>query len=156
LTTIQLRPIDRSNWRAALQLAVGPSQQRFVADHAPIAAITLAKAYVQASGLVWSPYAIYEGAALVGMLALAHEPDSADVCWLFHFFIDQAHQGRGYGRRGLAALIELVGKSQPACRQIQLTVHPANLPAQRLYTGAGFQPTGEIIDGEPVYRLELG
>lgn len=132
-----------------------PVQQNFVADYGPIAAIVLAKAYVHASGLVWSPYAIYGGAALVGMLALAHDPASADQYWLFHFFIDQTHQGRGYGRRALAAVVELVRASYPACRQIRLTVHPANLPAQRLYAGAGFQPTGEFADGEPIYRLKL-
>jgi diamine N-acetyltransferase len=137
-------------------LSVRPDQQRFVADYAPIAAIVLAKSFVRPEGFVWAPYGIYVGAALAGMLALAYEPGSADKYWIYHFFIDQAHQGRAYGRRALQALIELLRDTYPACRQIQLTVHPANLPAQRLYAGAGFQPTGEIIDGEPVYRLELG
>jgi diamine N-acetyltransferase len=155
MPTVQLRPIDRSNWRAALSLAVQPNQQRFVAGHSPIAAIVLAKAYVQAGGLEWWPYGIYDDTTIVGMLALAHRPGTTDEYWLYHFFIDQAHQGRGYGRRALAELVALFGDMHPACRQILLTVHPDNLPAQRLYASAGFRPTGGQIDGEPVYRLAL-
>ena len=156
MPSITLRDITRDNWRATLALAVHPEQQRFIADHAPIAAIMLAKAYIRPDGLVWAPYAIYADAEIVGLIALAYAPGSQEQYWIYHFFIDQAHQGRAYGRRALQALIELLRDAYPACRQIQLTVHPANLPAQRLYAGAGFQPTGEIIDGEPVYRLELG
>lgn len=152
---VSLRPITAENWRAALELAVAPEQQRFVADHAPIAAIALAKAYVRAGGATWAPYGIYAGETLVGFVALAHAPDTPDECWVFHFFVDQRHQGRGYGTAALRCLIELVSREHPACRSLRQVVHPQNRAAQRLYTAAGFRPTGGERWGEPEYALAL-
>lgn len=150
---LTLREVTRENWRAALRLAVRPEQQRFIADYAPIAAIALAKAYVRPGGLVWTPYAFYAGNQMVGFVALAYEPGSADNYWICHFFIDRDHQGRGYGREALRLLIEFVREQHPNCHVLQLTVHPENVAAQRLYLSAGFQPTGTERDGEPVYEL---
>ena len=155
MTTLAIREINRQNWRAALALTVHPEQQRFVSDHTPVAAIALAKAYVRPGGLTWLPYLIYAEGQPIGLIALAYAPGSDDRYWLYHFFIDRAHQGQGYSKPALHAFIALVGTQHPACRQINLTVHPDNDRAQRLYTGIGFQPTGEMQDEEPVYMLRL-
>ncbi len=157
---ISLCEVTRENWRATLRLAVHPDQQRFVAgDDAPIAAIALAKAYVRAGGVRWAPYAIMAGEGeteeMVGFVALAYEPESADDYWVFHFFIDRRYQGRGYGAAALERLIELVRREHPRARMLQLVVHPENQPAQRPYTRAGFHATGAERWGEPVYQLAL-
>jgi len=159
-TIVSLREVTRENWRATLRLAVHPDQQRFVAgDDAPVAAIALAKAYVRAGGVSWAPYAIVasEGEAeeMVGFVALAYEPESADEYWVFHFFIDRRYQGRGYGAAALARLIDLVRREHPRARMLQLVVHPENQAAARLYTRAGFRATGAERWGEPVYQLAL-
>src|SRR5262245_14703055 len=150
---LTIREITRENWRAALCLEVFPEQQRFITDYAPIAAIALAKAYVRPGGLVWTPYAFYVGDEMVGFAELAYEPKSAEEYWLFHFFIDRRSQGRGYGKRALGVLIDLVRKQHPQSEALQLVVHPENTRAQRLYTSAGFRPVGAEFLGEPVYRL---
>ncbi len=155
MTAISLRDITQDNWRDTLGLSVHPEQQRFIADYVPIAAIALAKAYVRPGGLVWAPYAIYADADVVGLIELAYTPTSPDQYWVFHFFIDQVRQGQGYGKAALKAFIELVRAQHTACRAIQLTVHPENHRAQRLYRSAGFRPAGREQDGEPVYRLNL-
>lgn len=152
---IKFEPVTEANWRAALTLAVRPDQQRFVADTAPIAAIVLAKAFIRPGGKLWQPYAIYADTALIGLIALAFTHGSADDYWIYHFFIDHRYQGQGYGRLSLSAFLHLVGEHYPACRALQLTVHPENHLSQRLYTGAGFQPTGVEWSGEPVYRYQL-
>jgi diamine N-acetyltransferase len=152
---LAVREVTAENWRAALRLAVQPEQQRFVAEYAPIAAVALAKAYIRPGGAVWVPYAVYAGSAMIGFIELAYEPGSTDDYWVFHFFIDQRFQGRGYGAAALERFIELVRREHPRCRALQLVVHPENIPAQRLYTGAGFRPTGGERWGEPVYQLEL-
>ncbi len=121
----------------------------------PIAAIALAWAYVRPGSLVWAPYAIYADAAMVGFIELAYAPESPDTYWIYHFFIDQAQQGQGYGKAALQAFIQLVREQHTACRAIQLTVHPENQRAQQLYRSAGFRPTGREQDGEPVYRLDI-
>jgi len=152
---LTLREVTSTNWREALRLAVQPEQQRFIADYTPIAAIALAKAYVRPGGLVWTPYAFYDGAQMAGFAELAYEPGSQDEYWLVHFFIDRDLQGRGIGKRALWLLVELVREQHPNCRVLRLTVHPENIAAQRLYTGAGFRNTGTERDGEPVYALRL-
>jgi diamine N-acetyltransferase len=152
---VTVHEVTRANWRDALRLTVRPDQQRFIADYAPIAAILLSKAYVRALGMIWEPYAFVVDSAMVGLAALAAEPERADLRWIFHFFIDERFQGRGYGREALAALISQVKVGQPVCQSLQLTVHPENHVARRLYVGMGFTPTGAELDGEPVYRLAL-
>ncbi len=152
---VRLWPITAENWRAALDLAVAPEQQRFVAEYAPVAAVALAKAYVRAGGAIWAPYGIYASETLVGFVALARQPGAPDERWILHFFIDQRHQGRGYGTAALRRLVELVTREHPECRSLRLVVHPENRAAQRLYTGAGFRPTGTERWGEPEYALAL-
>jgi diamine N-acetyltransferase len=154
---ITLQPVTRANWRAAVQLRVRPEQQRFVADYAPIAAIALAKAYVGAMGLYWIPFAFYRGEEMVGFVTLAYEDgaENPSQYWVLHFFIDARYQGQGYGQEALERLLEEVKAHHPACQVLRLTVHPENLPAQHLYTKAGFLPSGERLEEEPVYQLRL-
>ena len=152
---VTVHQVTRANWRATLLLTVRPDQQRFIAGYSPIAAIILSKAYVGAESLRWEPYAFLSEGEMVGMAALAAEPRQTDLRWLFHFFIDERFQGRGYGRAALTALISWVREHYPGCQSLQLTVHPENHVAQRLYMGMGFTPTGDEREGEPVYRLAL-
>ena len=93
---------------------------------------------------------------VVGFAVLAYEPGCAEQYWVYHFFVDRTQQGKGYGRAALGALLRLVAAEHSRCRQINLTVHPENVRAQRLYTGFGFRATGAVMDGEPVYALPIG
>jgi diamine N-acetyltransferase len=92
---------------------------------------------------------------MIGFIELAYEPESADEYWIYHYFIDSSQQGRGYGEAVLRVFIDYVKLRFPRCEQLQLTVHPDNLPAQKLYMKAGFRATGEMKDGEPVYSLTI-
>lgn len=155
MVAITIRAVRRGNWREALRLGVHPEQQRFVADSVPIAAIVLAKAYVGAGELTWRPYAVYAEGRMVGLLALAYARGDGGRYWLYHFFIDRAEQGRGYGTRALRRVIAFVAQRYPRCRTLCLTVHPENTRARRLYVRLGFEPTGEQRDGEPVYARTI-
>lgn len=154
---ITVEEVTRANWREALTLAVAPEQQRFVAGVAPIAALGLAKAYIRPGELVWTPYVFIahetDTRQMVGFAMLATAPEPADAMYLLHFFIDQRFQGRGYGAESLRSLIVFAQVKYPRRRALALTVHPENVHAQRLYANAGFCPTGELVDGEPAYRL---
>jgi diamine N-acetyltransferase len=90
---------------------------------------------------------------MIGFTELAYEPDSTDTYWLFHFFIDAAYQGQGYGKQALRRFLGFIRQQHTHCCSIRLTVHPENVRAQRLYSGAGFQPTGDTMEGEPIYQL---
>jgi diamine N-acetyltransferase len=149
------RPIARDNWRAALALRVDPAQLPFLADSQPVVAIALAKAFIRPDGFRWHPYGLYRDETIVGFVAVSHD-EAGSACWLYHFFIDAAWQGRGHGGAGLRATLALLAASPFAARTVLLTVSPANVAAQRLYARAGFLPTGEELHGEQVWRLALG
>ena len=155
MNELTFQEVTRENWQAALGLAVLPEQQRFVADVVPIAAIALAKSYIRPGGLVWTPYAFYAEAEMVGFTELAYEPGSLEDYWIFHFFIDHHYQGRGYGKQAMRLFIQFIREQHPQCQVLKLTVNPENTRAQHLYTGLGFQATGEVFFDETVYRLVL-
>lgn len=145
---VSLAGIDESNWRATLQVSVRAEQLRFVADHQPVALVVLAKSYVRPGGRRWTPLAILaDGLGVVGVAALA---DRDGVCELFHLAVDHRHQRRGLGRQALGLLLDHAVQVL-GCRRVELTVHPENRPAQRLYAAAGFRPTGGRRHGEPVW-----
>src|SRR5215469_16155614 len=148
---LTIREVTRENWQTALRLAVHPDQQRFIAGVVPIAAIALAKAYIRPGGLLWLPYAFYAGTAMIGFTELAYAPESTDNYWIFHFFIDVTYQGKGYGKQALRLVLDFIKQQHPHCHSIHLTVHPENIAAQRLYSSAGFQSTGDNLEGEPIY-----
>lgn len=155
MDAITLRPVTTRNWGEALRLGVSPEQQRFLADHTPVVALALAKAYVHLGGATWEPHLLYAGETMVGFVALAYEPETPDQYWVFHFFIDTRYQGQGYGRAALDRFIARVREDHPSAQVLQLVVHPENTRAQHLYTSAGFRPTGDERWGEPVYQLPL-
>ncbi|MDQ2884489.1 MAG: GNAT family N-acetyltransferase [Chloroflexota bacterium] len=155
MSELTLREVTRENWRAALQLAVHPEQQRFISQSVPIAAIALAKAYVRPGELIWIPYAFYTTEEMIGFTELAYEPGSSENYWLFHFFIDYRYQGRGYGKQALHLFLQFLKDHHARCEALYLTVHPENDRAQHLYTSAGFLPTGTEVEHEPVYKITL-
>jgi len=154
---LRLAPIDRDNWRAAVAVEVAADQVRLVAGHQPVALVILAKAYLGSGGLDWEPLAITVaepvGGPVVGVVALAHGPGHTE---LLHLAIDRSRQGQGLGSAAVGLLVAHVAATRPGSRQVRLTVHPDNERAQRLYAGAGFAPTGQVRDGEPVWYLDLG
>jgi len=159
MPTVTLRDITRENWRDALVLSVAPDQLRFVSDSPCPVALMLAKAYIQPGGLPVAPFGVYARAdgleRMVGFFALAYEPGSADRYLLMHFLVDRRWQRRGYGAAALHALVALLTERHPACRSIDVTVHPDNHLARRLYERCGFADTGTLLFGEPCYRLSL-
>ena len=155
VATITLKDVNDDNWLLALKLAVHPDQRRFVSEIFPVAAIALAKAYVRPDGMIWLPYMIYADEEPVGFVQLVYPPETYKFCWMFHFFIDESQQGKGYGKIALNSILQMVKQDYPTCKKIQLTVHPDNDVAQRMYTRAGFQPIGKNRENEPIYELIL-
>ena len=98
MAIMTLKDVNNDNWESALKLTVHPDQRRFVSEIFPVAAIALAKAYVRPEGMLWLPYAIYADEQLVGFVQLVYPPKTYEFCWMFHFFIDESQQGKGYGK----------------------------------------------------------
>lgn len=149
---VHLELIDTSNWRQALQISPKPEQVEFVTEYEPVALQILAKSYVGEGGLKWEPFAIFVDENMVGIFALAH---SGHECQVFNFLIDRAFQGRGYGRAAMLAVIDHVRKKYSDCKELTLSSHPRNEPAQELYRSVGFVATGKERVGGPVWLFDL-
>jgi diamine N-acetyltransferase len=143
---ITFRPVTRANFTAVTELTVSPDQADFVAPNL----YSLAEAAIEPS---WTPLAIYAGEDLVGFAQFGRD-DETGRWWIMRYMIDAQHQGRGYGTAALPALIDLMVERH-GCGEIFLGYEPSNDVAERLYARVGFVPTGEMVGGQIVARLDL-
>ncbi|WGV58422.1 GNAT family N-acetyltransferase [Brevibacillus brevis] len=151
--TIRLVPTTRDNWQDALRLQVQDEQLRFV----PSVAVSLAKVHIRPDGdnCAYEPFCLYDTDEMVGFVMIAYDA-STDWCYWFNgFLIDHQYQGKGYGRAALSAIVDTVRNRFPQSRFVNLTVCPDNAGARHLYSQSGFEETGDVYDGEIVYRLSL-
>ena len=150
---IQLKPVDRDNWRAMVRLNLRPGQEHFVTPPS----WSLARAYVRGYGdhYEYLPMVICDGDTIVGYVTPICDPSSADNYWIDDIMIDAIYQGRGYGRAAMKAVLALIRERYPRCRTIKLTCFRANTNAAELYRSLGFELTDELDEffKEPVYAL---
>ncbi len=147
----RLVPIDQSNWRAALEVRVSDEQLPMVAESQPVALVILAKAYIRPGGRRWEPMAYLDtDGTVIAVLALTYAGDSAEVR---NFAVDITRQGAGVGREVMNAVLDWC--STQGSTSVELTFHPSNDAAARLYGHVGFSPTGTERNGEPVWSISL-
>ncbi len=147
---VSLQEITSDTVIAVTKLRVHPSQEGFVAPNA----ISLAQALF--SDEAWFR-AIYADGELAGFVMLADEtlkpnPPEAPKIGLWRLMIDAKYQRRGIGRHVIRMLIDHV-TSRPKVRQFYTSYVPAANGPAPFYLGLGFEPTGEIDDGEVVVAL---
>jgi diamine N-acetyltransferase len=152
---VQLKPVDRDNWRAMVRLSTRPGQEHFVSPPA----WSLAGCYVRKYGdkYEYSPMVICDGDTVVGYVTLVCDPASFDDYWIDDIVIDGIYQGRGYGRAAMKCVLALIQKRYLKCRVIKLTCFRGNDNAAALYRSLGFETAGELdpMFKEPVYALTL-
>jgi diamine N-acetyltransferase len=143
---VTLREITMDNFRDVIRLRVAESQTQFVASNM----YSLAEA--KADG-VSNPFGIYAGEQLVGFIMYDINL-SERRGYISRLMVDERFQTRGYGR---AAMAEVVGRLRAVSGidDIQTSFHPENQAAAALYSGLGFENTGELDDGEVVVRIRL-
>ncbi|MGH7865697.1 MAG: GNAT family N-acetyltransferase [Candidatus Binataceae bacterium] len=148
-----LKPVDRSNWKAMIQLRTRPDQETFVAP----ALLSLAGCYVKRYGaeFEYAPLVICDGERVVGYVTFFGDPQSADNYWVDDVLIDAAEQGKGYGRAAMLLTIRRMLARFGNCRAIELTCFRANTSAAALYETLGFKNTGTMTPevGEPRWEL---
>jgi diamine N-acetyltransferase len=150
--SITLREITSETVGAVTRLSVTPSQQGFVASNA----VSLAEALF--SDEAWYR-AIYDGDELVGFVMLADEtlrtePPAEPNIGLWRLMIDQRYQGRGFGREAMRLVVDHV-RSRPGVRYFYTSYVPGPGGPGPFYLGLGFEPNGEIEDGEVVVLYPL-
>ncbi len=77
-----------------------------------------------------------------------------EVYSLLRFMIDVSFQCKGYGTEALGLILEEM-KKLDGCKEIYLKLTPGNTRARHVYHKYGFRSTGDVIDGERLYRLSL-
>jgi diamine N-acetyltransferase len=146
--TVMLRDITADNWRACARLKVADDQQGFVASNA----YSLAQSKYEPELI---PLGIYDDETMVGFLMYRDEDFGLGKVWaVYRLMVAHEHQGKGYGRAGMELLINRL-KAVPGYSAILISFVPDNDAARRLYASLGFEDTGEVDDGEIVYRLPL-
>jgi diamine N-acetyltransferase len=152
---VTLREITGETVGAVIKLAVSPSQAGFVAPNA----VSLSQALF--SDEAWYR-AIYAGDELVGFVMLSDEtlkpePPAAPNIGLWRLMIDAGHQRRGIGREVMQQIVAHVRGRPGVCFFYTSYVDEPGGPGP-FYLGLGFEPNGEIDDGEVVliYPLQPG
>jgi diamine N-acetyltransferase len=143
---ITLRAITRDNLSQCLRLSTTEEQKNFVAPNVR----SIAEAYVEPT---FVPLAIYADDMLVGFVMYGRDPQTG-FDWVIRLMIDAQHQGQGYGRAAMHEVLVRI-RQQPECKEIRISYEPENTIAEQLYRSMGFEPTGEIEEGEVVARLAV-
>ncbi len=146
--TITLRPITADNWLECIRLKVAANQTQFVADNA----FSLAQSKFEPESI---PLGIYDDETMVGFIMYHPEDyELAKIWFIERLMVGTQYQGKGYGRAGLSVLIEQL-RAQKGYIAILISFVPENEAARNLYASLGFKDTGEIEEGEAVYRMGL-
>ncbi len=144
---IRLVPVT-ADWRARVAgLKLAPGQENLVASNAE----SLEEADEDEDA---RPRAILAGGELVGFLMYDAESDDG-TAQLYRFMIESDHQGRGYGKAALRAVLDEI-RALGHIRRVLICYEPENEGARQLYAKAGFIEDGLDEDGEMIAVLELG
>ncbi|MGR6964411.1 GNAT family N-acetyltransferase [Geodermatophilus sp. URMC 61] len=148
---VHLREITDENREAVCALRVRGRQKRFVAS----VSRSLRDAARWPKANPWYR-AVYCGNEPVGFVMLSWKPRKGPYRgrhFLWRLLIDKRHQGRGIGRAVLTQLVDLVRADGGT--ELLTSFEPGQGGPWPFYQGFGFQPTGELDDGEIVLRLLL-
>lgn len=141
----ELRPVDRHNIEAVLELRVTEAQAHFVAPNVLSLAQTVA--YPECI-----PLAVYAYDEPVGFLMYCIDNDDGDY-WLYRLMVDAGCQGRGHGRAAMEQLLARI-KADPSHHRLYLGVEPENQGAIALYQSLGFRFDGRAFGKERCMLLE--
>lgn len=152
---IELQEITQANVARVVKLKVKPDQEGYVAPNS----YSLSEAYVH-QDRAW-PRAICVDNEPVGFIMLEilgpdhpEAPNGEASYFLWRFMIDAQHQGRGYGRAAIKVLANYV-KTLPGAQHLNTSYVPGEGCPGPFYEKLGFQPTGDVDEGEIILRLIL-
>ena len=139
---VTLKCITEENFLDAFHLKLRKDQEEFVSH--PIR--SLAQAYVYRNQC--QPFGIYQDEEMVGYVMVIYDYDVPEYD-IWHMMIDEARQGRGYGKEALKRVLEYIGtKPFGESNRVVLTCNQQNIPGLRLYRSLGFQETGNVDEDE--------
>ncbi|GLY66644.1 GNAT family N-acetyltransferase [Amycolatopsis taiwanensis] len=150
---VHLREITDENRDAVCALRVEAGQDDFVAS----VATSLDDAAEEPESNPWYR-AVYSGDEPVGFVMLRWNvppgtPGAIGRYFLWRFLIDRRYQRRGIGRAVLTQIIDRIRAEGGT--ELFTSYEPGEGEPWPFYQRFGFEPTGEIDDGEIILRLAL-
>lgn len=150
--TITFREITSDNYSQVLNLKITPEQEaaKFVS---PVVR-SLADAWFYRDEGIAYPKAVYEDEDLVGFIMYELDTEEQQV-FIWRFLIDQAFQGKGYGRQTIEAVLAMA-KEQAQMTKVVADYVDGNEPMKKILLDLGFEETGfnkEINEHIMVYQL---
>lgn len=145
---VTLREVTADTLRAICTLSdtLLENQKKMVASNA----VSIAQAYFEPKA--WFR-AIYADDTPVGFVMLYDDPEKSN-CYLWRFMIGGPYQKHGFGRQAMNLILDR-GRSRPNATEMTLSYVPIEGNPAPFYRRMGFEPTGEIEDGEVVMRRSL-
>ncbi len=158
--TVELvEPYPTGLW-SVIELETHRSQERFVAPVSASLAQVAVPPFRPGFGdnpddprVVPWPRIVHADGIPVGFVMLGEPYETHPDAYLWRLLIDRLHQRRGVGQRVMELVIEQARAW--GCPGILVSWVPGVGSPEPLYRSMGFEPTGEIDDGEVVARLQL-
>lgn len=149
---VTLREITKDTVGPVIKLPLGKGQERFVAPNA----VSLAQALF--SPEAWYR-AVYLGDEPVGFVmledeSLMHDPPKRPRVMIWRLMIASTHQRSGIGGRVLD-LVKAHVRAAGLYTELLVSYVPEEGSPAGFYAKHGFEPTGEMEDGEVVLRYRL-
>ena len=161
MPAVQLRDlVTEDDDEAVMGLRRGPGQERYLGRM--ISHFEDAIADAKACPRMWS---VHDGQTgqLVGFAMISDgipqevldaNDDIVGPYYLWRLLIDEAFQGRGYGRATIDAVVDYV-RSRPGGDVLYTSCEAGDGSPQPFYLQYGFTKTDRVADGEDVLRLDL-
>lgn len=143
--TVNLKEIDKDNWRECIKLKVSKEQENFVGSNENSLAMLN---FYPLKALV-----IYKDQTMVGFVMYGID-DKSGIHYINRFMIDQNYQNKGYGKQALIKLIEKL-KNESNIKELEIIYKPDNIRAENLYESIGFKKTGEMFNNEIISKIYL-
>jgi diamine N-acetyltransferase len=161
MAKVELRDIvTEDDDEAVMGLRRGPGRDRYIGrmvSHYEDAARS-----PEACPRMWSVHDA-EGGQLVGFVMISDgiprevldaDPDIVGPYFLWRLLIDVHHQGKGYGRATIDAVVDYL-RTRPNADALYVSSVPGENSPMDFYLKYGFVMTDRVADGEQVLRLDL-
>ena len=144
---VRLEPVTIENWKACIALELAPNQKDFLPSN--LYSIAEAQFYAEAKS-----NAIYNlQGQLIGYVLYGR--DIYTEKWkIFRIMIDKCHQGQGYGKSAMQAIIAQITR-EPDGHEILISYHDDNQVARELYAKLGFVEQQTNLDSQVTALLTL-
>lgn len=142
---IIFKEITKKNFWDCIELTVAKEQVDFVTTNA----VSIAQSKVQPECI---PLAVYDNEIMVGFIMYCIDEDDGEY-WIYRIMIDKIHQSKGYGKKTLEMILDLV-KQDKTHNKIFLGVHKDSVHAVKLYKSFGFDFNSQVFGSEHIMRLD--